>query len=606
MRSKRLARKKWFKRLGFFLVLLLIFFIATLFINLYFSPIVSRQLKKTVAQTSGGLYQVDFASVRLHIISGRIVVNHLRLKADNAVFSRLKTAGKAPNTLYNLSVDQIVLYHFHPFKLYFNRELDIDKIEISQPYIQAVYHQQKNSNLTEQAETKTLYQQISGVLKSVHIGKIIFSNISLRYREETDQQIRIRHLKDIQLTATDFLVDKNSINNKNRFSFCKDITAVFNNFQGSTSDNLYQYAARALVFSSSKSNIILKNAVFSPKKTVGSLAAEKLNPPRAKLHLETDSIHILGFDYRSFISNRNFIAADVTIFAGKADVYFKHIVPQPAAAVQKVGLYFMLKNIRHDINIKTLNLQHIDLAYSEVSPKTNLFGTITFEQLSGKISNIITGKDTVGANRNITANLSANLMGYGKLDANIHFNAADSTGLLYYKGTLGSMNLANLNPASKPLALIQFTTGFINELSFNMQADAEKATGKVLFLYHDLNVILLRKDEKNALKRMGFVSILANAMILIRDNPTFNQPPRMVNVVYNRQENASFTGMIWRSIFAGIKESIGFSAEVEQTIRQKITDQKQNKEARKQKKAERQKRRKIRRMKRYLKEAQDY
>ena len=134
-----------------------------------------------------------------------------------------------------------------------------------------------------------------------------------------------------------------------------------------------------------------------------------------------------------------------------------------------------------------------------------------------------------------------------------------------------------------------------------MQANADTATGKVLFLYHDLNVMLLRQDEKNELKRMGFVSILANAMLIVRDNPVFAHAPRLADVAYIRPDNASFIGMIWRSIFAGIKQSIGFSAEVEQQIRLKISNQKQDKVLRQQKKTDRKARRAARRLNRSLK-----
>lgn len=606
MRSRRLAGKKWLKRCTSFLLLLLFFFAANLFANFYFAPMLSWQLKKTVAEMSGGLYQADFSSLRLYLLSGRIVVNDLRLKPDNAVFNRLKTAGLAPNTIYDLQVKKIVLSHFHPFKLYFKKELDIDRITIDQPVVQAFYHNLQDHNVSASGEKLSLYRRISDVLKSLHVAKIVMDNINLRYREETDHKITIRHLQDIEVVATDLLIDQNSENDQTRFDFCKDITAIFNDYHGRTLDGLYHYGARSVVFSSSQASVKLADAVFMPIKSRDSIAGKSTKPMRAMVSLQADSVTVSHFDYQSFIGYRNFIAGEVAVFGGKTNIFFDRTLPRPAAAAQNSGLHMLLKNIKHNIIIGTLHLQDIDVGYSEISPKTKLFGTITFEHLSGDIKHLATGNDTLQSNRNIAANLSANLMGYGKLDVNLHFNAADPAGLLYYKGTLGTMNLANLNAATKPLALLQFTSGFVSRLDFDMRADAQKTTGKVLFLYKDLNVMLLRQDEKNGLRRMGFMSVLANAMVLVRDNPTYGHAPRMANVVYERAGIDSYIGMIWRSIFTGIKQSIGFSAEIEKTIRQKISDQKENKVLRQQKKAERQERRKTRRLKRHLKEARDY
>jgi hypothetical protein len=605
MGLKRLTTNKWFIRLGLPLAgLLFLISIIALAINLYFSPVLSAQLKKTVLRLSNGLYEVNFSESSFHVLAGRIVVDHLTLKPNYIVFNQLKKAGKAPNNVYTLSVDRIVLKHIHPFKLYFKKELDVDELTISQPNVFAVYQELHKRDLPDSGR-KNFYHRIAGTLKSLHIGQILFQNINLSYQEAIDQQIRIKHLKEVDIKATDFLLDSNSYNDKSRFNFCKDITAVFNHYNNQTANKLYQFQAKTVTFSSSKSNIKMIDAVFMPQKPVSTSV---VNPTflRGRFKLATDSIIVNHFNYKAFISYRNFIASDISVFGGQAEIFQDQTLPKLPTDSSKIGLNALLKNVHSNIAVKALNLKGINVAYSEISAKTKLPGTITFEQLNGSVNNIITGDDTIGINRKLTANLTANLMGYGKLTVNLHFDPADSQNKLYYKGSLGAMNLVNLNPATKPLGLIQFTNGIVNSLNFDMQADTRKATGTVTFLYHDLNVMLLKLDEKNALRRMSFVSILANAFVLVRDNPTFNNPPRVETVAFERQENMSYLGLLWRSVYAGVKESIGLSAEFEQNLRNRVTSYKQNKEQRRLNKAGRQERRKMRRLKRHLKEAQDY
>ncbi len=589
MKLKKLTRNKWFKRLGLpLIVLLFLTMIIALVINLYFSPVLSNQLKKTVFRLSNGLYKVDFAGSSLHVLAGKIIIDRITLKPDTAVFNGLKKAGKAPNNLYTLSVDRIVFKHIHPFKLYFKKMFDVDEITISQPSVQVIYQEVHNHDLPDSGK-KTFYQQIAGTLKSVHVGQVLLDNINLRYQEEINHHIKITHLKEINLKGTDFLIGPASQYDKSRFNFFKDITVRLNNYSGKTANNLYQYQAKSVIFSSAKSNVKIADAVFMPLKTAPA-PSRKPDLQHGNFTLETDSININRFDYKAFIGYRELIAADVTVFGRKAAVFYDRTLPKKPVDAAKSGLYALLKNVHQNIAVKTFHLKDIDLVYEEISAKTKMRGSIVFDKLSGSVNNIVTGDDTLKTGRKLTANLTANLMGYGKLDVDLHFDPADLAGVLYYKGSLGAMNLVNLNPATKPLALIQFTNGIVTKLSFDMQANAQKAAGKVVFLYQDLNVMLLREDEKNALRKMPFV--------LIRDNPRFNDSVRVANVDFNRPENTSYLGLLWRSVYAGIKESIGLSAEIEHSLRQKAADYKQNKQVRVTQKAARVEKRKMRRLKR--------
>lgn len=596
MRFAKLTRNKWFKRLGLPLAaVLFLVLIVALIINIYFSPLLSNQLKKSVFKLSNGLYQVDFEKSSLRILAGRIVIDHLTLKPNHAVFTRLKKAGKVPNNIYTFSVDRIVFKHIHPFKLYFKNIAEIDEITISQPKIEAVYQELHNRDLPESGK-KMYYQRIAGTIKSLHIKQILLNNINLRYQENTNQHIKITYHQEIDVKATDLLIDANSQHDKSRFNFCKDVTFIFNNYSGETANKNYRYHAKSVTFSSLKSNIKVVDAVFMPQKPAAN----------NRFSFKTDSISVNRFDYNSFISYRNINASDITFFDGKAEVFYDRTKQKIPVDSVRTGWYNLLQNVQQNIAVKTVRFKKIDVVYSEISAKTHLRGVITFERLNGNINNIITGNNSLKTNRNITANLAADLMGYGKLNMNLHFDSADSAHILYYKGSLGAMNLVNLNPATKPLGLIQFTNGIVTSLTFDMQATSHKADGKVVFLYHDLNVVLLKQNEKNALHRMSFVSILANSFVLIRDNPTYNAPARVKIIEYVKPENVSYLGLIWRSVYLGIKESIGLSVEIEQNLRKRAVNFRENKEKRILKKASRQERRKNRRLKRNLKEAQNH
>ena len=76
-------------------------------------------------------------------------------------------------------------------------------------------------------------------------------------------------------------------------------------------------------------------------------------------------------------------------------------------------------------------------------------------------------------------------------------------------------------------------------------------------LYRDIKISLLKKDKKEKkLDKKGIASLLAN--IVIKDsNPGKGDEPRTVDVHFNRILNKSFFNLLWKSIFTGIKESVG-------------------------------------------------
>ena len=314
------------------------------------------------------MYKIDFAGSSLHVLAGKLVIDSITLKPDTAVFNRLKKAGKAPNNLYTLSVNRVVFKHIHPFKLYFKKMFEVDEITISQPSVQVVYQEIHYHDLPDSGK-KTFYQQIAGTLKSVHIGQILLNNINLRYQEEINHRIKITRIKEINLKGTDFLIDSASRYDKSRCNFGKDITVRLNNYSGKTANNLYQYQAKSVVFSSSKSSVKIADAVFMPLKTA-SVSSQKPDLQHGNFTLETDSININHFDYKAFIGYRKLIAADVTVFGRKAAIFYDRTLPKKPVDAAKGNLYALLKNVHQNIAVKTLYLKDIDLVYDEISAKT--------------------------------------------------------------------------------------------------------------------------------------------------------------------------------------------------------------------------------------------
>ena len=101
--------RKSYKRLGLAIgILVAVILILALFVNLYWSPILAREVKKTVLKSSDSLYNISFSDAKLHILKGEIDIYDITLKPDTAVYNRRKKLHLAPNNLVELHVKRLI------------------------------------------------------------------------------------------------------------------------------------------------------------------------------------------------------------------------------------------------------------------------------------------------------------------------------------------------------------------------------------------------------------------------------------------------------------------------------------------------------------------
>lgn len=171
----------------------------------------------------------------------------------------------------------------------------------------------------------------------------------------------------------------------------------------------------------------------------------------------------------------------------------------------------------------------------------------------------------------MTADLTSYVMGEGKLDVNFKFDLNAKDGAFAYHGALVDMDGKALNRITKPLAMVRINSGHIDKLEFDIDANDRLATGKVNFAYKDLSVALLKKIKgENRLVKQGLISFLANALVINSDNPNAQGVLVTAPISRKRVETASFFNFIWKTLFDGVKYSIGLTPGKEKEIKEKI------------------------------------
>jgi hypothetical protein len=567
-------------------------------INFYWSPRLDQKLRTTVLTSTDSLYSIDFSKANLHVLQGKIVIDNLVLQPNITVYNRKKKAGLAPNSLYEVKIRQLQITHIHPFSLYFSKKLDIDQLVISEPDVTVNYEQNRDQD-TVVTNKKTPYQLISKALKAIHVQSILLDDVKLKYIDHSSTEPVVSEFKELNFTATDFQLDSLKQDSKQRFLFCSDISVELNNYEGVSTGKRYAYKIEKVRFSTRTSELKMSGMSFAPAES----ATEFFKKSKADYYvIKLDSLRLNNFDYKAYSKFHKLFATHLTLNNGSVHIYSNPVPTDTTVDRSPSFPQLQLKTLKMDVKVDTVNLSGIAVLYSEYNEKSRQTGNVSFDNISGTFANITNNKAALQKNNIATGQLRSYLMNAALLNTNFSFKLDDDNGAFTYKGSLGPMELKKINPVAMPLGMIKIASGKAKSFDFDMQADRKMATGKACILYNDLRIAILKRDSDNSLKKMSIASLLANAMVIKRDNPTGGATPRVAKVVWLRKPSSSIFTFMWRSLFKGLKECAGYDARTEQTVKQKVVEFKANKLTRGIRKAERLQRRAKRKAKRALKQ----
>ena len=593
----KFLRQRWQRIVVIVLsVIVALILILGFLINLYWSPILASKVKDVVSKSSDGLYQVSFSSTDLHVLQGTIVIYNIVLKPDTAVYNREKKDHLAPNNLIELHIKRLTLDRIHPLRLYFKHKIEIEDIVVNNPELRISYALNHTKD-TVLKDNRTPWQKISKSLRSIHVGNIKLGDVKFKYEDYSGNKVAISELKEMNLSAYDLLLDSTTQFDKSRLLYCRNIIAQLNNYSANTSDGLYSYKINSLKLSTQKSQLTIQGLALKPIKP--DLFFDKTLSDRFTLHLDT--LQLNNFDFLTYHKYRTVGASSFIIGGGTLQLYGSPN-PNPNDKADRVRSFpnEALKKVNADVKIDSILIHRLHIYYTEFGKKSKKTGSISFNNTNGRILNVTTNSKALQKNNICTANFTSYFMNYGKLNVAFAFNLTDENKSFSYKGSLGQIDLKQVNKAVIPLAMVKINSGTVKQLDFDIKADRYKANGTVKVLYNDLKVTILKADTvMNDLKHRPIESLFANVFILKHDNPDDpGKAPRNYNVSYTRPIKDPFFKSIWHTLLNGIKPAIGLDKKTQDAtvamIKQRQTDKldrKSKKELRIQRREERKRKR---------------
>ncbi len=340
------------------------------------------------------------------------------------------------------------------------------------------------------------------------------------------------------------------------------VNNLINNADWELSADGFSFDTKNKLYKISVGNFIINNAAGTAKVTsffLKPLVTEQQFVQQSSYahdlyNLSVNNISLSGVNIKKLLRNR-VLEVDKASFQPIIKVFNDKTLPPDTRS--KIGMYPHQSLVKLDFPfyIKTASISNGSVSYRERAAKSALVGNVFFSNVNGTILNITNIPDRIKANPLLTVKASAKFLGEGNITTlwQLPLNTLNTAnGAFQIEGQAQKMNALTLNPIIEPLGMASVKQGSIDKVTFNINGSNTKAAGEILFLYQDLKVEILKKEEDDKqMKKKGLVTLLANTFI---KNENKN-PANSKTASYERDITKSFFNLVWKTIYAGVKNT---------------------------------------------------
>lgn len=523
-------------------------------IALYLSQRWSRelraQLKDYVTEMSDSLYVLQYDQVDLNILKGRLSISNVSLVTDTAVYKRLQQQQRAPAVLYAFSADHLDLRYFKVWRYFLKKELSAGSLVLDNP---SIVLQQDTRNV-DTSRHRSAYENISPRIHSLSIGTLRLDSSNFKYTYiKKDSAKVITQLQHLSIRVNDLLIDAKALEDPTRFLYARNYELRLRDYRHRTADSLYWMVVRDVSYNAAESNLHIGQFSVEPRYSRSEFD-KRVKVQQDRFDVEFNNIAVNQLEPKVLLEDQQIRAQRINIGNGHVHIYHNRILPSSNEIKTGQFPHQLLRKLAVPVLIDSLHAARVDVAYMEVNAKSQEAGTILFKQAGGLFRNITNIDSVIARNRHCVADLDAVFMQKGKLQARFDFFLDDKAGGFAISGQLKDMDGRELTPLTRPLALVEIKSCYLQEVSFDMRGNEKAASGTVKLLYNNLKIRLLKKDEETReIKRKGLMSLFANAIAINDSNPRDGKL-HIAHPRYTRDPRKSFFNLVWKTLFTGVKE----------------------------------------------------
>jgi hypothetical protein len=263
---------------------------------------------------------------------------------------------------------------------------------------------------------------------------------------------------------------------------------------------------------------------------------------------------VLGLAYDQLFGGTSYRAGSVHVFGPTFDAVVDRYKPLGPFLKSPLMVHEALAAILKPLQIDSLRVTNGLIRYSEQVIAGANPGVLTFTAVSLSAEGIANR----GAQAAITVQAQGNLMDAGTMKVLMTIPVMPTNFSLHYSGSLGPMNLTNLNGFLEIDTSTRIRSGIVKEADYEIDVTAGEARGHVQASYQNLEIAFLNKESGAATgMKDRATSFLAN-MLKIRSSNSAELLglAHQGEVNYTRQPNEEFQQFLWFALRTGVLDII--------------------------------------------------
>ncbi|MDO6433897.1 hypothetical protein Q4E93_25040 [Flavitalea sp. BT771] len=542
----RLRSKK-----GYLLLTIGIIVIGVLGWQIYKYRMVSRKVGEALLNKTEGLYSIHYEGLSFDEVGGVLHAKNIQVVPDTAVYRQLAMEGREPPMLLRLTIPALEITGVKTPKALLAKQVEGSKVEIAGATIEVLMSDRKK-------EGKRLHS--SSDISREMLGKLL--KIKMDSVKVTHADVRVSHVNgkevlfssnNVSFVFSDVLVDSTSGGDSSRILFARGLEMACDEIAFPTKNKKYRLHVSGVRFSSRNDALHFHQVKIIPQLPEDAFA-HSFPVQKDRYNFSFEDVRLVHVSRQGLWDKE--IMADSLVISKSAFRIYRDL-SRPPDTTSKVGKYpqQLLMRLPIPIRIKAAVFTHSFIEYKERNGKSDSVGKLQFYDVSATLKNISNRKEDIALDDKCVLAFKARLLNMAPVDARVVMVLGDRRGRFSIDGNIGGIDAVALNPLTRPMGLARMENGRIHQLHFNFAGTDSSSDGKLLLLYDDLKISLLKKDEaEGRLDKKGLASLFAN---LILKNSNKGEHPRVEEVHFDRVLYKSFFNLIWKSIFTGVKQTVG-------------------------------------------------
>ncbi len=437
---------------------------------------------------------------------------------------------------------------------YLKNRVNIDEISFWQPEIKT--YSTEESGRKPAIDSLDFYPMVKSFAESLDISSLKLINGIFGQYILIDDSVQIKtSLERVYVDFTNISIHENSDSIKDKIMFSDDINFRLKDYSRVLNDELMSINFKEIGISSGRAELYAKGLHLKPLFNEEEYA-EKLKYQDDRIDFKARDVSLLNVDLKLLYNENILDAAELMIDSFYVDDYRDKRIPLKEDFRPPI-LHEMLRNAPIVFMIDSIQLNNGNASYREFAIDGEQAGLVYFNDMKGKIYAVSNDSGYYLNSSNTYLYVIGKLMNQGDIIMSGNFNLLDTNNTFSIRGSLGMMDMTAVNPMLENVAFVSIKSGIARSLNFNFEADEDYSRGQLNFSYTKFKIFLVnRKTGEPEGVGEGIASWFANTFLLNAKNPhlgIFKEG----EVYFRRDKSKSIVNYVWKSIFSGIKTSIG-------------------------------------------------